>query len=811
MLSNYLKLALRNLRKQAFFSLLNILGLSLGLACFALTALHVLDEFSFDRFHTNGDRIYRVLTHTAAGFRNEAETKEPFQPMPLGPAMQRDFPEVETYTRIRSWGGFVEAPQGMFEEDMAFADAPFFKIFSFPLLFGNAETALKEPYSVVLTRKMALKLFGEINPLGRTLDIKIENKFESYIVTAVAEDVPSNSSIEFGILLPFARYAAMPRGQNERDRWTRISFPTFVQLRLGSTLTQGDKRLGEFYARYHPTEENHARQEGWWSQAGSPFYYSLQPIRDIKQDVSVKGSTANPQYAWILLGIGGLILLIACINFTTLTIGRSLGRAREIGVRKVVGAARRQLVAQHLIESVSMSVFSMSLGLLLAYTALPFFNQLIDKQLSFNWRQFPELFLFFPVLTLVAGLLAGAYPALVLSGFRPLESLQNKLRMGGGNWFTRSLLTWQFMLSTGLMICTVVMLRQLHFMQTRNPGFDKENVVVINTSGSDNPEQTARVFQEKLAHSTEILNVSSAEMALGGGTGWSTSGFEYKGKQMEIFEYVVDPEYVPTLGLELLAGRNLSRHVVADTQTSVVINEAAMRAFGWSLHDVIGQPLTGYNEEDPSKNPMVVGVVKDYHFGSFHKEVAPMMLQMFSPYPRDYYFVRLKKGNPENALAQLQGIWAAVEPRLPFRYKFLDESLDAFYKTEQRWSRVVTLAAMLSLFLACLGLLGLAALAAANRNKEIGIRKVLGASVAGITTLLTRDFLKLVFVAIVIASPLAWYFMQRWLSNFAYHIDMQWWMVAVAGLVAVAIAFLTVGFQSVRAALTNPVESLKSE
>lgn len=280
---------------------------------------------------------------------------------------------------------------------------------------------------------------------------------------------------------------------------------------------------------------------------------------------------------------------------------------------------------------------------------------------------------------------------------------------------------------------------------------------------------------------------------------------------MNLFEYVVDPEYVPTLGLELLAGRNLSDQVVADTQTSVVINETAMRYFGWTLHDAVGQVLTGYNEENPTRNPVVVGVVKDYHFGSFRDVVAPMILQMFSDFPRYNYFVRLKKGNPQQALAQLESAWTATEPRLPFRYKFLDESLDTFYKNEQRWSKVISLAAGLSLFLTCLGLLGLAALAAANRTKEVGIRKVLGASVAGITALLAKDFLKLVLVAILVASPIAWYGMQRWLNGFAYRIDIQWWMFVTVGITAIMIALLTVGFQSVKAALANPVKSLRNE
>ncbi len=335
--------------------------------------------------------------------------------------------------------------------------------------------------------------------------------------------------------------------------------------------------------------------------------------------------------------------------------------------------------------------------------------------------------------------------------------------------------------------------------------------MIVSAFGADNPVQTARRFQESLRASPDVLRVSIAESALGGEADRSSSGFEYQGKQMQIFEYVVDAQYAPTLWLELLAGRHLDAQVVADTQTSVVINEAAMRAFGWSLHDVLGQPLSGYNEQNPSRNPVVVGVVKNYHFDSFRAEVKPMMLQMFSPFPREHYFVRLRKGYPQAALAQLQQAWVAAEPRLPFRYRFLDESLDTFYKTEQKWGRVVTLAATFSLFLACLGLLGLAALAAINRTKEIGIRKVLGASILSITGLLAKDFLQLVVVAIAIASPLAWWAMDKWLADFAYRIELQWWMFVAAGFTAVLIAFLTVSFQSMRVALVNPVKSLKTD
>jgi putative ABC transport system permease protein len=812
MLFNYIKLAFRNFRRQPFFTLLNIAGLSLGLACFSLIVLFVLDEFSFDRFHSQGDRTFRVVSHVAEGFRGEPEKKDPYQPMPLGPAIQRDFPEVESYARTRGWGGFVQAPLGLFDESFLFVDESFLKMFSFPVLYGTVETALKDPFSVVLTEKMATKMFGEANPVGRKIEIKIEDAFQPYLVSAVVKDVPSNSSIQFEILLPFTRYMAMPRGQQEIERWTRVSFSTFVRLREGSSLDKNPALFKDFYTRYHPEDDARARQRGWWSKAESPFGYFLQPIMDMRHNTSVQGPAVNPKNAWILLGIGALILLIACINFTTLTIGRSFGRAREIGVRKVVGAARSQLIGQHLSESILMSGVSMVLAFLLAQLLLPFFNGLTDRELAFNWQQFPELFWMFPCMALGAGLLAGAYPALVLSGFRPMESLQNKLRTGNGrNWFSKSLITGQFVLSTGLIICMVVMSQQLHFLKTQNPGFNKENVLVIDATGANEPDKTARLFCQKVRELPNVLHASACEISLGGEAGWSYSEFDYKGKPMQVYEYIADPEYIPALNLQLLSGRNLDAHIVADTQTSVVLNEAAVRAFGWSMNEALGQVLTGYDESNPSRDPVVVGVVKDYHFRSFREEVAPMMIQMFGTYPRENYLIRLNPGYPEATLSALQSVWTSVEPRLPFRYSFLDADLDAFYKTEQRWGQIISLASGFSLFLACLGLLGLAALAAVQRTKEIGIRKVLGASVAGITGLLAKDFVRLVLIAFVIASPMAYYFMQQWLADFAFRIQIHWWMFAIAGLTALSIAFLTVGFQSVKAALANPVKSLRNE
>jgi putative ABC transport system permease protein len=408
-------------------------------------------------------------------------------------------------------------------------------------------------------------------------------------------------------------------------------------------------------------------------------------------------------------------------------------------------------------------------------------------------------------------LLSGIYPAFVLSGFSPLETLKSKFRVGGENWFTRSLVTFQFVLSVGLIGCTFVMMRQLDFMKSKNPGFNKENVVIVNAEGTKDSRKTLERFRNLLQKQPDIAGISSAELSLGADAGWSRSSFEYKGAHKDIFEYHVDPQYVPVLGLQLLAGRNFDYSVVADTQTSIIVNEAAVRDFGWTPESAIGQTLTGYDESNPSKNPVVVGVVQDYNYLSLHDQLKPMMFQMFSSYAPFQFYVRIAPGHPGTALERIRQAWVGSEPVLPFRYTFLDQNLQKFYAADERRSRLVAYAGILAIALACLGLFGLSALAAANRTKEIGVRKVLGAGMGSLAGLLAKDFLKLVLIAIVIASPLAYYLMDKWLADFAYRIDLRWWMFGAAGVLAVFTALLTVGYQSIKAAVANPVHSLKNE
>jgi putative ABC transport system permease protein len=508
-----------------------------------------------------------------------------------------------------------------------------------------------------------------------------------------------------------------------------------------------------------------------------------------------------------LLSIAAGVLLIACINFTTLAIGRSARRAKEVGVRKVIGSERKHLIIQFLAEAILLSVLSLLVGLLLVKILLPYFNKLSGRELHFSFSLYPEMSWMLAGLTLLVGLLAGSYPALILSGFRPIEVLKSKIRVSGANIFTKSLVTVQFALSIGLIICTMIILQQTKYMRDKNPGFNKENIVVVDASDTKTKE-IYPLFKQALVARTDIAGIASAELGLGEGTGWSRSGFEYNGAHKDVFEYFIDPEYIPLMGMKIIAGRNFDPKFTEDTVTSVIVNEAMVRDMGWTIENAVGQQIKGYME---TKTPVVIGVVKNFNYRPFKEEVKPQMFHQFADYAPYKFFVKLKPGNPAPALGAMQKAWSSVVVDLPFKYSFLDENLDNFYKAERKWSSIIGWAGAISVFLACLGLFGLAALAAINRTKEIGIRKVLGASLAGIVTLLSKDFIKLIVVALIIAAPLAWYFMNKWLQDFAYRISIGWWVFIVAGSLAIIIAFVTIGFQAVRAGVANPVKSLRSE
>ena len=812
MIKHYFKIALRNLGRQKILSFINISGLSIGLACFSLFLLYAVNEFSFDRFHKNADNIYRVYRWTIA-MNGEAPEGDTYLPSPVGPALKQDLPDIENYVRMQiGWGeSFVKVDDKITRMSVSYADPQIFSMFTFPLKYGTAQGALKELQNIVLTKEKAKQLFGTDNVVGRTIEIKVDESFVPFTVSAVTENIPANSSIRFDLLGSFQFWETTNPGKRGINNWYRSAYQTYVQLREGSGLVNDVNRLVSFRKKYYPDEENELKKEGFkWEGNAPPVRYGLQPLKAGHTDTKIYSGaveSVDPKTIWILLSIAGGVLLIACINFTTLAIGRSARRAKEVGVRKVIGSERKHLIVQFLAEAILLSVLSLLIGLLLVKLLLPYFNKLSGRELEFSFSLYPEMSWMLAGLTLLVGLLAGSYPALILSGFRPIEVLKSKIRVNGANFFTKSLVTVQFALSIGLIICTMIILQQTKYMASKNPGFNKENIVVVDASDTKTKE-IYPLFKQGLIARTDVAGIASADLGLGEGTGWSRSGFEYNGKHKDVFEYFIDPEYIPLMGMQIIAGRNFDPKITDDTVTSVIVNEAMVKDMGWTIENAVGQQIKGYQE---TKTPVVIGVVKNFNFRPFKEEVKPQLFHQYADYAPYKFFVKVKPGNPAPAIAAMQKAWTAVVADLPFKYSFLDENLDNFYKAERKWSNIIGWAGGISVFLACLGLFGLAALAAINRTKEIGIRKVLGASLPGIVKLLSKDFLKLVVIAMVIAAPFAWYFMDKWLQDFAYRISIGWWVFIVAGSLAVIIAFVTIGFQAVKAGVANPVKSLRTE
>ncbi len=816
MILHYIKIALRNLSRQKILAFINVFGLSVGIACFSLFLLYAVNELSYDRFHKNGNEIYRVIDWSA-GDKDREPGGDASSYTPVGPAMKQDLPDIENFVRFS--GGsehFVKSNNKVSRSRISFADPQLLNVFSFKLIAGNVADALKDPHLIVLTRNKALQLFGKTDVVGKRVDIKMDDQhdqFEAFTVGGVAENIPTTSTIQFDILGSFNYVLATEYGKESMNNWhMTLGINTYVQVRKGSQLMNNPYKLAAFRHKYYADEEASMKKAGRWDgKSPYPFSFRLQPLRDmhtsINVDAGAPGSTTNPKNLWILISIAAGILLIACINFTTLAIGRSAGRAKEVGVRKVIGSGRKQLIYQFLTESMLLSILSGVLGLMLANASLPFFNQLCERQLSFSFSQFPQLVWILAGLILLVGILAGSYPALVLSGFRPVEVLKSKIKLGGSNFFTKSLVTFQFSLSIALIISTVIIFLQLDYLRSKNIGLTKENVIVINADGTD-AKKVYPLFRQAIQSRRQIIGVSSSEIGLGEGQGQMGDQYSFGEKKFGSIEYPVDPDYLQLMGMKLIAGRNFNLSIPTDTVNSVIINETlAETALGMPAEKAIGQQLKARGD----RTKTIIGVISDFNFEPLTRAVRAQLFTMPGDFTPSKFFVRIQAGAPSAALSKLQSAWKNIVPDLPFEYSFLDEDLDRFYKSEEKWSDIVGWAGGISIFLACLGLFGLAALAAVNRTREIGIRKVMGASVSEIVRLLSKDFLILVLIGLLVASPVAWYFMHKWLQDYAYRIDIGWWVFAITGMIALLIAFATISFQAIQAAVANPVKSLRTE
>ncbi|QJD78649.1 ABC transporter permease [Spirosoma rhododendri] len=793
MFRNHLKIAVRALWKNKLFSGLNIVGLGVGMAAVWLMVLYVVNERSYDRFHANADRIVRVVQHAQwqGGNLNIAAT-----PAPFAEALKQDYPEVEKTVRFNQEGGglITVGDKKLDVPAIFFTDPTVFDVFTFPFLYGDPHTALRGPQRIVLTKSVAEKLFGTAsNAVGKV--IEFSNHFPN-TVTGVIEDVPTNSHLQFGAL------RSLP--DNYTSGWQQAELFTYLLLAKGSEPESLSAKLGGFFSKYLKKE-----------MGDVTYRLELQPLSSIHlhshldYEISANG---NARTVSIFAAVAALILLIACINYINLNTVRALKRTREVGVRKAVGSFRLQLIGQFLTESLLMTLLAGLVSASLVVMALPYFNRLADKALSLgNWADIMLTVVLFSVLI---GTLSGLYPALRMSGFRPVPALrgqqsthQQPVRL------RQALVVFQFVATVALIACSGIVYRQMQFVRQADLGFNKEQVLTFHID-DEAVRQRVDALKEALLRNPLIESAAAASNPIGNNNiGGSGMFFEQQGafgaNAQLVQKFLVDPDYLTTLEIGLVSGRNFSESFKSDASNAVLINQTLARQLG--PRPVGKRVRYVIDQANHTAEARIVGVVKDFHTYSLQHKVEPLVLQMPTASDKDNLYVRIRAGNVSAALAYIQTVYRTFSPTATLDFHFLDENFSKQYQAEQKQGDVLLTFTVLAVFIACLGLFGLVAFAAEQRTKEIGVRKVLGASVASIVGLLSRDFLKLVLIAVIIASPLAWYAMHRWLQNFAYKIDLAWWLFALAGLLTTGIALLTVSFQSIRAALVNPVKSLRSE
>jgi putative ABC transport system permease protein len=806
MLRNYIKTAFRSLTKNKGFTTINVLGLALGLAACLLIVLYVFDELSYDRYNTKADRIYRVNEDLKLGNNNVLYA---ISMPPLAQALKSEFPEVEDAARMKMAGGFhvKKGTESILEYRTVFADPSLFNVFTLPMIQGNPATALNEPNTIVLTESTAKKYFNSTNIVGQTLKV---NDNQLYKITGVIRDIPKNSHFNFDFFISMASWP-----DSKMNQWLRSDYNTYVLLRKGADRKAFEAKLPALLKAHGNAEMQaglHMDMDAF-EKSGSYFRLNLTPLTDIHLHSSRDGELGHNgtvQYVYIFSAIAAFILLIACINFMNLSTARSANRAREVGVRKVLGSPRKYLIAQFLTESILVTLAAAIIAFVTALMLLPVFNQLSGKELLMDKHTLSWLIPTVLAIVVGVGCLAGSYPAFFLSAFQPINVLNGKLATGFKGGRLRSLLVvFQFSISIFLIIGTIVIYNQLNFIQTKNLGYNRNQVLVIKNAFELG--NNAKIFKQEVKQLPGVINATLTGF-LPTSQNRATSIF-YKDASLDqkkaVFpqNWSVDEDYISTLDMKLAAGRNFSSQMPTDS-SGVIINETTAKFLGYA--DPINKTL--YRNEDGNRDHMrqfhIIGVVKDFNFSSLRENISPVI--MWLNQDTGDLSVRVSPSNLPILLSAIKDKWKQLTP-MHFEYSFMDQDFDATYRSEQRTGTIFMIFTVLAIIIACLGLFGLAAYAAEQRTKEIGIRKILGASVSVIVKTLSIDFIKLVIISIAVATPIAWFLMNKWLQDFAYRINIQWWVLVLAGFAAVFIAMVTVSFQSIKAALANPVKSLRSE
>lgn len=810
MLSHYLKIALRSLAKHKGYASINLIGLALGLAVGMLVLLYVIDESSFDQFHTKADRIYRVGTDMVdikSGSLNGAIEGNGW---PIGKLLLRDFPEVEKVVYIRNGSNLQVNHDGRrFDERIFYAGPEFFELFDFELVMGNGSTALSKPFQVVLTESLAKKYFGNDDALGKTLTLADTLLFE---VSAVMKDVPSQSHMQFGMLLSFATHESLNRWFSYDGGWGNLNVRNYVLLRTGADPGTLFEKARNLYMTYVKED-----MEKW----GMYMYVGFEPLKDVYLKTK-RGNGMGPvgsiDRVYIVAGIAAFVILLACINFINLATARSTYRSKEVGLRKVVGSTRQVVIRQFLGESFLITLLSFMIALALIGIALPMFNQLLDK--NYTLGMFANQWVVVGTFGLIALItfLSGYYPAILMSSLRPAEVLKGAFQSSRrGIQLRRFLVVFQFTISAALIICTFVVMSQLDYMQNCDLGFSGNQIVVVDADqvthrgGEGVAKEGGNVFKNELLALSSIESVTFTN-ALPGRPGWvgQWAHAEERSSEESIgMEYMsIDEDYLKTLGLGLVAGHNFDPAMVAELEEGLIINETAVTQLGWGTpENAIGKKI-----DSPSKHPAgtVIGVVKDYHQFGLQEKIYPMAMDYNPQYSR-YYAIRFKTTGTADLIADLESLWKKYNDGYDFKYFFLDENFARQYQSEHRLANIFTLFSGVTILIAVIGLLGLVSFMVVSKTKEIGIRKVLGADVSSITGWLSKEFVLLVVIACVVACPLAWYFSDQWLQEFAYRTSVNPMIFLFTLVVALGVTVMAVSFQTIRAAMADPVKSLRYE
>ncbi|MBS1662850.1 MAG: ABC transporter permease [Bacteroidetes bacterium] len=803
MLRNYFKIALRNLRKNKIFSLINILGLSVGLACCLLIGAYVHEETSYDQYMPASSDIYRVNVSMVT----QGVSTYPMVDVAVGPGMKTAYPEIKAFTRLERFGG-IYAKYGVKqfkENNLSFVDSNFFEIFTVPFLEGNAHNALMNPNSIVVTKAFASKYFGSEPAMGKAILLP---EYGPCNVTGVIDAMPDNASFHFDAFISISTQ------HFKAQTWSNVGFYTFLQLQPQASPKQLEARFPQLVAKYVVPEVAHdmgvSMNEA--QKAVNTFIFNLIPIRDIHLHSNTKyelEANGDISYVYIFAALALFILLLACANFTNLSTASSASRGKEVGIRKVMGSLKKQLVGQFLTESILVSLCAVLLSYGIVSLLLPFFNQVAGKHIQFaSFLQLPAL-LASLALSLVVGILAGLYPAFFLSSFNTIKVLKGSIASTGGrsSLLRSSLVVFQFFVSISLIVATLIVYRQLHFMQDRKLGYDKDQLVYLQDTNLLGDNQDA--FKNQILQDRRVRNATISWNAPGSGVMGGTEIYPKKegpsdGHEIHANIYRVDYDYLPTLGLKVIEGRNFSKEFQTDS-TGVIINETAATELGWGKTSAIGKTIVRSGRQEFK----VVGVVADFHYLSVKEKIAPLMMLLGNNYGG--MLVKVNTAELKGFIADTKQKWEAMGASGPFGYYFMDDRFANLYETEQRTGRLFTAFTLVAILIAGLGLFGLAAFIVEQRTREIGIRKVLGASIASVLVLVSRDFLLLVGLAFLVAVPITWWGMHQWLQDFAYRVPIAWWVFPLAGVSALAIAVATISFQALRAALANPIKSLRSE